>query len=263
MRDGGLDGFTPTLGQGIVLWGLFLAATSAAGMFGGALARSWTGSPVAVTLSVALPAAGPAFVLWVGKRLTGRTWSDVLPVRRPSAPAALLVVVASTGLLLAELGLLVLLAEHLPGAGRDGPGTLGAASVIRTVLVAPAVEEAFFRGLLLGGFLLAYRRWTAILLSAGLFAAIHTFPVQPVTALATGVLLSWVMAGSRNLALPLLGHVVVNAVALAFVAFPALSSLLLGNAVPCGILGVLLLSVGTALLRRALGPATRPATAPP
>jgi hypothetical protein len=127
------------------------------------------------------------------------------------------------------------------GDGREDAlkPTFGQRLGLKDVEIAPLTEEATFQGLLLGGFLLVYRRWTAILLAAALVAAIHRAPVQAVTALGSGRLLSWVMAESRRLALPLLRH-----------------------PVTFGILGVFALAPGTGLLRRTLRPPPRPPARP-
>jgi hypothetical protein len=82
--------------------------------------------------------------------------------------------------------------------------------------------------LLLGGFLLAYRRWTAILLSAVLFAA------------------------------PVLGHAAANRVTLALQDLPGPSGPLLRHTVSFGILGLSFLVAGTLLLVRTLRAAPRP-----
>ncbi len=247
--------FLPTLGQGIVLWVLFLVARNLGGMFAGGIERSWPGSPWAAAVSIAISAASALSVVWLGKRLTGRPWRVVLPVRPPSAWASLLVAVSVAGLQLANLGLLASVAAFLPRGENPLVAQLATAPFVKAVLVAPLTEETMFRGVLLGGFLLAYRRWTAILLSAALFAAIHTNPVQVTFTLAAGVFLSWLMAASGNLALPLLGHAVANGVVLAL---PALAGPLLRDPVSFGILGLSVLAVGASLLRWSLRPAPRP-----
>jgi membrane protease YdiL (CAAX protease family) len=189
---------------------------------------------MAATVSVALLASAQGSVVWLGERLTGRTWGDVLPVRIPSILEVVAVLGAFGGLQLAKAGLLL------------------------SVVVTPIAEEAFFRGLLLGGFLLAYRRLTAILLTALLFAAIHVDPVQAVGAGASGAFLGWLMAASGNLALPVLAHAAGNALALAPARFPDLLGTIASHPVTSGILGLFVLGLGTLLLRQALRPAPRP-----
>jgi membrane protease YdiL (CAAX protease family) len=227
-------------------------------MFAGAVEKSTPGSWWTVALSAVLLAAPPLAVVWLGKRLTGRPWTVVLPIRSPPPWAALLVVFSVAGLQLASLGLLLSVAESLLRGEHPLAAQLAIAPLLKATLITPLTEESMFRGLLLGGFLLAYRRWTAILLSASLFAAIHLHPVQAVTALASGIFLSWLMAASGNLALPLLGHAVANGVALALVDLPDQAAHFGARPVSFGILGLSSLVAGMFLLRRTLRAAPRP-----
>lgn len=87
------------------------------------------------------------------------------------------------------------------------------------VLVVPAVEEVMFRGALLG----ALRRvglsaWTAILLTAAIFALVHIpalvgGAVAPGLAMlfALGALLGWCAARTGSLAAPIMAHMLFNA----------------------------------------------------
>jgi membrane protease YdiL (CAAX protease family) len=197
-------------------------------------------------------------VAWLGKELTGRPWSDVLPVQAPGPAASLLVATAVAGLQVANLALRVSNADRLPRGTAGVSGPLAEAPALKAVVIAPVTEEAMLRGLILGGFLLVYRRWTAILLAAALFAAIHLDPVQAAMAFGPGVLLSWIMAESRKLALPLLGHATGNAVAVGVLPRPGLAEPLMLHRVTFGILGLFVLALGTGLLRRALRPVPRP-----
>ncbi len=250
--------FLPTLGQGLVLWVLYVVGNNLGGMFAGAVERSSPGSWWTIALSAVLLAVPPLAVVWLGKRLTGRPWTVVLPIRSPPPWAALLVLFSAAGLQLANLGLLLSVAEFLPCGEHPLAAQLANAPALKLLLIAPLTEESMFRGLLLGGFLLAYRRWTAILLSASLFAAIHGHPVQAVTALASGVFLSWLMAESGNLALPLLGHAVANGVALALADLPDLAAHFVARPVSFGILGLSILVAGAVLLPRTLRAAPLP-----
>lgn len=237
---------------------LFIVANNVASMFAGGLARTWPGSALAATVSVALLASAQGSVVWLGKRLTGRTWRQVLPVRVPSALEVVAVLFVFGGLQVAKACLLLSVIEHLPRTADWVVAQFAAAPAVRTVVVAPIAEEAFFRGLLLGGFLLAYRRWTAILLTTLLFAAIHVDPVQATGAVASGAFLGWLMAASGNLALPVLAHAAGNAMALAPTRYPDLLGAIAGRPVTSGILGVFALALGTFLLRRTQRPAPRP-----
>jgi hypothetical protein len=101
--------FLPTLGQGLVLWVLYVVGNNLGGMFAGAVEKSSPGSWWTIVLYAVLLAAPPLAVVWLGRRLTGRSGSLVLPIRSPPPWAALLVVFSVAGLQLANLGLLIAL----------------------------------------------------------------------------------------------------------------------------------------------------------
>ncbi len=81
------------------------------------------------------------------------------------------------------------------------------------VVVAPVTEELFFRGLILRGFLANYSKRSAILLSALLFALMHTNPWQFISAFVAGVLLAWLLIETGSLVPCLFAHAVANGTA--------------------------------------------------
>lgn len=85
---------------------------------------------------------------------------------------------------------------------------------IALVVVAPLTEEFLFRGLILNGFLQRYSTWSAILLSAFLFAAFHFNPWQFIGAFILGIFFAWLYVKTRSLFLPILGHAINNALPL-------------------------------------------------
>lgn len=81
------------------------------------------------------------------------------------------------------------------------------------VVVAPVTEEVLFRGLILKGFLAHYSRRRAILLSALLFAVMHTNPWQFISAFVAGVILAWLLIETGSLLPCLFAHAVANGTA--------------------------------------------------
>ena len=81
------------------------------------------------------------------------------------------------------------------------------------VVVAPVTEELLFRGIILRGFLANYSKRNAILLSALLFALMHTNPWQFISAFVAGVLLAWVLIETGSLIPCLFAHAVTNGTA--------------------------------------------------
>jgi hypothetical protein len=81
------------------------------------------------------------------------------------------------------------------------------------VVVAPVTEELLFRGLILRGFLANYSKRSAILLSALLFAVMHTNPWQFISAFVAGVLLAWLLIETGSLLPCLFAHAVANGTA--------------------------------------------------
>jgi len=73
------------------------------------------------------------------------------------------------------------------------------ATVLVACVIAPAVEEMFFRGIILRGFLRRYGRAQAIWGSAALFGLAHMNVYQFVAATLMGAVSGWLYARSRSL----------------------------------------------------------------
>jgi membrane protease YdiL (CAAX protease family) len=91
-----------------------------------------------------------------------------------------------------------------------------AGAVLALVVVAPFTEEVLCRGILLRGMLNRLRPWTAIAMSALLFAMMHMNPWQAVSAFVIGLVLGWIYMRTRSVALCIFVHALNNAVALYF-----------------------------------------------
>ncbi|HPE76789.1 MAG TPA: type II CAAX endopeptidase family protein [Draconibacterium sp.] len=81
---------------------------------------------------------------------------------------------------------------------------------MKVAVVAPIVEELIFRGLILQGFRRNYNAFTAVFMSALLFALFHLNPWQFPATFVLGLLLGWIMLRTNNILLAILGHSINN-----------------------------------------------------
>jgi membrane protease YdiL (CAAX protease family) len=81
---------------------------------------------------------------------------------------------------------------------------------MKVAVVAPIVEELIFRGLILKGLRRNYNSFTAVFMSALLFALFHLNPWQFPATFVLGLLLGWIMIRTDNILLAILGHSVNN-----------------------------------------------------
>ncbi|MGH9028657.1 MAG: lysostaphin resistance A-like protein [Acidimicrobiales bacterium] len=115
-------------------------------------------------------------------------------------------------------------AKHLTGGF---PGTDLAVVAVLTVLVVPVVEETFFRGLLLNGFLAAFGRTGRVIgpvlsccVTGIAFGLAHFEPLQLLGLAAFGIVLSVMAYRLKRLGPCMLAHAAFNLVAILVVAFP-------------------------------------------
>ena len=81
---------------------------------------------------------------------------------------------------------------------------------MKVAVVAPIVEELIFRGMILQGFRKNYKGFTAVVMSALLFALFHLNPWQFPATFVLGLLLGWVLLRTNSIVLAILGHSVNN-----------------------------------------------------
>lgn len=96
-------------------------------------------------------------------------------------------------------------------------GWLGA--FMKVAVVAPIVEELIFRGLILKGLRRNYNSFTAVFISALLFALFHLNPWQFPATFILGLLLGWIMIRTNNIILSILGHSINNFLVLLSITF--------------------------------------------
>jgi membrane protease YdiL (CAAX protease family) len=87
-------------------------------------------------------------------------------------------------------------------------GLLGA--VLKVVIIAPIVEEMIFRGVIMHGLMKNYSKFTAVFVSALMFALFHLNPWQFPATFILGLLLGILMVRTRNIWLCIAGHAINN-----------------------------------------------------
>ena len=104
-----------------------------------------------------------------------------------------------------------------PDLSAGGTATFGIA--VAAILLAPAVEELFFREMLLTRVLAGAPRWLSIAATGSAFGAFHLSaggPALVLTLALMGVVLAWLRFRTGSRAAPFLVHAANNAIALAF-----------------------------------------------
>ncbi len=160
-------------------------------------------------------------VLLLGGWLARLPFRELVPLRGfpPLLVVALLPAVFGTCVALMELGTVVETVLPMPDMLRDffeqafGGERSVLGSFFLGVVVAPLMEELFFRGLLLRGLL---RRWPAVpavVASALLFALFHANPWQFLAPLILGLFYGWLTVRSGSLWPAILAHALNNAIA--------------------------------------------------
>ncbi len=86
--------------------------------------------------------------------------------------------------------------------------------VALAVLAAPLCEEFIFRGLIYGGLRRSLPTWSAIMVSAAIFAVVHP-PLSMLPVFVLGCCAAWTYERSKTLLAPMLVHAVYNAAVLA------------------------------------------------
>lgn len=174
--------------------------------------RSPNGRVVLTVVSLMVVAA---LMLWIIRRRWPAQWSVamppgfgfVAPENRWFFLWAILVAVAGAlggAFLTQALAHGHAIHQDVTVLGREAPLALHVALSIVVVCVAPVVEEALFRGVLLSGLLRHMSAAWAVLVSAIIFGGVHypdfAFVWYPLPALVLlGVLLAWIRLHSRSL----------------------------------------------------------------
>lgn len=85
---------------------------------------------------------------------------------------------------------------------------------LKVVITAPIIEELIFRGVIMHGLMRNYSKFTAVFVSALMFALFHLNPWQFPATFILGLLLGILMVRTRNIFLCILGHSLNNGMVL-------------------------------------------------
>lgn len=87
-------------------------------------------------------------------------------------------------------------------------------AILKIVVLAPVIEELIFRGVIMHGLMRNYSKFTAVFVSALMFALFHLNPWQFPATFILGILLGILMLRTRNILLCILGHAINNGLVL-------------------------------------------------
>ena len=179
-------------------------------------------------------------VLWFGLYKTNRPFKEVFPLIpfNPLLLLALLVFLIGFSVLQSEfknmweryigfidIGIDEIMEEMVSGS---------ALSFLVSTLIAPFVEEFFFRGMIFQGFTGRYRLNKAVFLSSVLFAAIHVAPFRLFNSFIIGVFLAWLLIKTGSLWPCILAHSIINGlIHIQFIAEPVFNIKITGYTLGC------------------------------
>jgi hypothetical protein len=87
-------------------------------------------------------------------------------------------------------------------------------AILKVVIMAPVIEEMIFRGVIMHGLMRNNSKFTAVFVSALLFALFHLNPWQFPATFILGLVLGILMLRTRNIYLCILGHAINNGLVL-------------------------------------------------
>ncbi|MBV5313978.1 MAG: CPBP family intramembrane metalloprotease [Prolixibacteraceae bacterium] len=87
-------------------------------------------------------------------------------------------------------------------------------AILKVVIMAPVIEEMIFRGVIMHGLMRNNSKFTAVFISALLFALFHLNPWQFPATFVLGLVLGILMLRTRNIYLCILGHAINNGLVL-------------------------------------------------
>lgn len=242
--------------------GLLLVTLLLAALLAGATMALFPGWPQIVQMAVPTQIALLAAIAHAVRR-TGRSWGDALGLHvlpaRTLAPLALIVVgsVAVFSELYVVIQRIVPVPEAYEAMLRDLLQMSGTTDLLFTILIAvllaPALEEALFRGVILHGLTRRYGPHAASFWTAAFFALFHLYnPWQIVPTFLLGLILAWLVLTTRSLIASFVVHASFNGVSL-LIAKSSLTGSLPEGEPQVWIVGVIILGLLAASLALLVG----------
>jgi glutamate-5-semialdehyde dehydrogenase len=161
-----------------------------------------------------------AIVIYAELHRAGVSWRGLWSwrVEPPAVVVPLALLVIGGGILFSELDNLLQWFWPAPDwigeifAELQDPDINPIVGPLTVIVMAPVVEELFFRGLLLHGLLRVWRPAPAILFSSALFAFGHLNPWQLIVASGFGMILGWIYYRTSSLTLCMACHALHNSI---------------------------------------------------
>jgi membrane protease YdiL (CAAX protease family) len=208
---------------------------------------------VAITQLVAIGGVPLAAV-----RLSGRSATEALALRRPSGRALLGALLIGVSFWYLNMIAVAPIAEQLLREGEQrqleqmllGPSVPLWETVLVISLIPALCEELLVRGLVLSSLAPALGRVAAIAITAALFALLHFSLARALPTALFGALLAWIALRSRSVLPGMLVHLANNALAVLYAAdaLPPLPGLHARHPIPLAAAAITLTSVGIGLL---------------
>lgn len=246
----------PSLGRTLGLLAVTLLLGALLGVVSWVLFPDWPRiAQMAVPTDLALAGA-----VMYGVRRSGLSWTRALAIRPLPArhlPSLILVLVGSVTVF-SELYVVIQWIVPVPPVyeamlrdllSMDGLQDV-ALTLLVAVVVAPVLEEALFRGLILNGLARRYGPWIACVWTAAFFALFHFYnPWQILPTFFLGLVLAWLVLATRSLVSAVVLHAAFNALSLALFDLPLDSAEPSAAMLPWVVVGIVgLLLIGSAAL---------------
>ena len=173
-----------------------------------------------VALTIQLLIAWP-LTLWISTRLTNRPWNAFYSFDAFPRAFCVPIILSGIGLciVLSEAAALIPMPAFVQEFFLDMMSGNRFFAFLGICLVAPVMEELFFRGLVFKSFLERYSVRKAVVASSLLFALFHLNPWQAIVAFPIGVLNAWLVLRTGSLVPGMLAHFATNTTS-TFLIFP-------------------------------------------
>ena len=144
----------------------------------------------------------------------GRFRESLFAWRIPQASVSAQITLIALINLVASAGIVTLFL-HQTYIQSDPVTNLNIFHVVTSIVIAPAIEETLFRGIMLHAFLKQLKPQYAVVVSSILFTLFHEHPARMFVAFPMGLLLGWLYFQYRSIVPTILLHACINVAAIA------------------------------------------------